>query len=59
MEQGTRILHALKEAASDNEEKSNKSVNLDSVNICFNMLSKSYDNLLGGFSQAPKFPQPG
>ena len=31
----------------------------ESVSKCYEMLEKSYDNELGGFGEAPKFPQPG
>ena len=30
-----------------------------SVDKCYQMLEKSYDPEMGGFSSAPKFPQPG
>ena len=31
----------------------------ESASKCYKMLEKSYDNELGGFGEAPKFPQPG
>lgn len=31
----------------------------ESVSKCYDMLQTSYDEELGGFGKAPKFPQPG
>lgn len=60
-DQGTQILDFLAKGTVvkpvTGEEEYTPS--LDSLNKCFVYLAKAYDDKLGGFSQAPKFPQPG
>ena len=32
---------------------------IDVMNKCYKMLEERYDEVMGGFGSAPKFPQPG
>ena len=61
IESGDKIVDALSEAAK--VVSSGEGVNIpNAVEVakkCFFQLSNSYDGEFGGFSRAPKFPQPG
>jgi len=58
-EAGDRIIGAM-EAAKGTSEDGDGQLRLgqDTVKKCFSQLVKSYDPNMGGFSRAPKFPQP-
>jgi uncharacterized protein YyaL (SSP411 family) len=54
------IVEALSDAATSVVTSGDVLPNADAVaKLCFQQLSSSYDEEFGGFSRAPKFPQPG
>lgn len=59
IESGNRIVEALSDAS--NAVAANDAMpNVDAVvKTCITQLAASYDEEFGGFSRAPKFPQPG
>ncbi|XP_041363382.1 spermatogenesis-associated protein 20-like isoform X2 [Gigantopelta aegis] len=57
-EQGTAILDALMQTTQVEESGGSDRAGQDCVDKCYQMLEKSYDPEMGGFSNAPKFPQP-
>lgn len=60
MESGDKIIEAM--AMTDSSRPSASKTEMPDPKIvadtCFNQLLKSYDPQMGGFSKAPKFPQP-
>ncbi|XP_043281243.1 spermatogenesis-associated protein 20 [Venturia canescens] len=59
LQSGSKILEVLKRSATS--KKSSSENDVPSVNCgktCVEQLSQSYDREFGGFSEAPKFPQP-
>ena len=58
IESGNKIVDALGESST--LAQSDILPNAEEVSVmCLAQLSKSYDEEFGGFSRAPKFPQPG
>ena len=57
-DQGSAILAALQKA-NTSEAVASELPGTDSVQLCVEQLTKSYEPKMGGFGKAPKFPQPG
>lgn len=57
--QGTAILDALSRGTMLTGASDLGIPGQESVLKCYQMLKDSYDEELGGFGKAPKFPQPG
>ena len=58
IESGNRIVEALTDASNVVAKESLPSVD-GVVKTCLTQLAARYDDEFGGFSRAPKFPQPG
>ena len=59
MESGDKIMEAMEGASSlSTTSAGNLPQASDVQKNCFNQLLRSYDSEMGGFSKAPKFPQP-
>ena len=56
--QGAAILEALQEA-NKAERAARDLPTAESVRLCVEQLTRSYQPKMGGFGKAPKFPQPG
>lgn len=59
--QGQAIVDALSETSSKLVKSGDKSLPdcKAAVHKCFSTLTSTYDQKMGGFGRAPKFPQPG
>ena len=58
IESGDKIIEAMaKSTNSENNERMMPNAD-DVIKTCFKQLLQSYDTHMGGFSKAPKFPQP-
>ena len=59
--QGQAIVEALDDASSKLVKSGNKSPPdcKAAVHKCFSTLTSTYDQKMGGFGRAPKFPKPG
>ena len=59
MESGDKIMEAMEGASSLSTTSAGNLPQASEVQKnCFNQLLRSYDSEMGGFSKAPKFPQP-
>ena len=58
-DRGTAILDALQGASDVSPGLDAAMPDMSAIRKCYQQLSKSYDSARGGFSKAPKFPQPG
>ncbi|XP_058806111.1 spermatogenesis-associated protein 20 isoform X2 [Phymastichus coffea] len=58
LKSGSKILEVLKEAARSKTQIENNPPPIDCASTCVKQLINGYDNKFGGFSGAPKFPQP-
>lgn len=58
MQQGTKIIEILKKAMVDPEDEVPGVPGSGCVQRAYEMLEKRFDEELGGFGNAPKFPQP-
>ena len=58
-EQGVKILDALMRGTAIRASVGQCPPAAEVATTCYNMLEQAYDADKGGFSKAPKFPQPG
>lgn len=58
IQQGVRVIDALSESVSSSDGESSGVPGTGCIQRGYEMLDKRFDEELGGFGNAPKFPQP-